>query len=188
LAHVSDTRVNLPALVGALGVVFGDIGTSPLYALKVSLDATGADAGDAAAVLGVLSLISWSLFVVVTLKYVTLMLRADNQGEGGILALFALVQKHIDPHSPRIRWVAILALAGAALFYCDALITPAITVLSAVEGMELLDPGFERIVIPVTLAILMVLFAIQRRGTERVGRLFGPIMFLWFVALGVSGL
>ncbi|MEZ5533179.1 MAG: KUP/HAK/KT family potassium transporter [Steroidobacteraceae bacterium] len=184
---MTDTRANLPALVGALGVVFGDIGTSPLYALKVSLDATGADAGDAAAVLGVLSLISWSLFVVVTLKYVTLMLRADNQGEGGILALFALVQKHIDPHSPRIRWVAILALAGAALFYCDALITPAITVLSAVEGMELLDPGFERIVIPATLGILIALFAIQRRGTERVARLFGPVMLVWFVTLGVTG-
>ena len=185
---MSDHRTTLPTLVGALGVVFGDIGTSPLYALKVSLDATGAPGGDVGAVLGVLSLISWSLFFVVTLKYVTLMLRADNQGEGGILALFALVQKHVNPLARQAPWVAALALAGAALFYCDALITPAITVLSAVEGMELLDPGFARAVIPVTLVILMVLFAIQRRGTERVGRLFGPIMLLWFVALGVSGL
>ena len=185
---MSDKRTTLPTLVGALGVVFGDIGTSPLYALKVSLDATGAPGGDVGAVLGVLSLISWSLFFVVTLKYVTLMLRADNQGEGGILALFALVQKHVNPLARQAPWVAALALAGAALFYCDALITPAITVLSAVEGMELLDPGFARAVIPVTLVILMVLFAIQRRGTERVGRLFGPIMLLWFVALGVSGL
>lgn len=173
--------------MGALGVVYGDIGTSPLYALKVSLDATGAPGGDVGAVLGVLSLISWSLFVVVTLKYVTLMLRADNQGEGGILALFALVQKHVTL-SRRTHWVAALALAGAALFYCDALITPAISVLSAVEGMELLDPGFERAVIPVTLGILIALFAIQRRGTERVARLFGPIMLVWFVTLGASGL
>ncbi len=185
---MSDTRRAVPALVGSLGVVFCDIGTSPLYALKESLDATGAQAGDAGAVRGVLSLITWSLFVVVTLKYVTLMLRADNQGEGGILALFALVQKHIDPHSPRIRWVAVLALAGAALFYCDALITPAITVLSAVEGMELLDPGFERVVIPVTLGILIALFAIQRRGTDRVARLCGPVMLVWFVAIGATGL
>ena len=132
---MSGQRQALPALVGALGVVFGDIGTSPLYALKVSLDATGAPAGDRGAVLGVLSLISWSLLAVVTLKYVTLMLRADNQGEGGILALFALVQKHVNPLSRPAQWVAALALAGAALFYCDALITPAITVLSAVEGM-----------------------------------------------------
>ncbi|MBV6418447.1 MAG: Low affinity potassium transport system protein kup [Steroidobacteraceae bacterium] len=184
---MSESRPVLPALIGALGVVFGDIGTSPLYALKVSLDAAGAPQGDAGAVLGVLSLITWSLFVVVTLKYVTLMLRADNQGEGGILALFSLVQKHVDPHSRSAVWVAALALAGAALFYCDALITPAITVLSAVEGMELLDPGFARAVIPVTLGILIALFAIQRRGTERVGRLFGPIMLLWFLTLGVSG-
>ena len=181
-------RATAPALIGALGVVFGDIGTSPLYALKVSLDATGAPAGDAAAVLGVLSLISWSLLAVVTLKYVTLMLRADNQGEGGILALFALVQKHVNPLSRQAQWVAALALAGAALFYCDALITPAITVLSAVEGMELLDPGFARAVIPVTLGILVALFAIQRGGTGRVGRLFGPVMLLWFVVLGAAGL
>ncbi len=184
---MSESRATLPALVGALGVVYGDIGTSPLYALKVSLEATGAPQGDSGAVLGVLSLITWSLFVVVTLKYVTLMLRADNQGEGGILALFALVQKHVSPLSGRARWIAGLALAGAALFYCDALITPAITVLSAVEGMELLDPGFARAVIPVTLGILIALFAIQRRGTERVARLFGPVMLLWFVTLGISG-
>ena len=184
---MNDTRPMVPALVGALGVVYGDIGTSPLYAFKVSLGATGAPGGDAGAVLGVLSLITWSLFVVVTLKYVTLMLRADNQGEGGILALFALVQKHVNPLSRQAQWVAGLALAGAALFYCDALITPAITVLSAVEGLELLDPGFARAVIPATIGILIALFAIQRGGTERVGRLFGPIMLVWFVTLGASG-
>lgn len=184
---MNDTRPAFPVLVGALGVVFGDIGTSPLYALKVSLDVMDAPAADAGAVLGVLSLISWSLFIVVTLKYVTLMLRADNRGEGGILALFALVQKRLDPVSRPAVAVAVLALAGAALFYCDALITPAITVLSAVEGLELLDPAFARAVIPVALGILVALFAIQRRGTERVARLFGPVMLIWFVTIGITG-
>lgn len=185
---MTATRTSLPVVVGALGVVYGDIGTSPLYALKESLAAIGAAPGDARAVLGVLSLISWSLLLVVTLKYVTLMLRADNQGEGGILALFALVQRHVGAVSRWSRYVAILALSGAALFYCDALITPAISVLSAVEGMQLLDPSFERAVIPVTLGILIALFAIQRRGTARVARLFGPIMVLWFGTLGISGI
>src|SRR6478672_6579305 len=175
------------AAIGAVGVVFGDIGTSPLYALQQSLNATGGDRQAPEAVLGVLSLIFWSLMIVVTIKYVVLIMRADNEGEGGILSLFALVQRRLE-ETPRWGRAAIaLAVMGAALFYCDALITPAISVLGAVEGLELLNPDMSRVVVPVTLVIIMVLFAIQHRGTERVGRLFAPIMVLWFLVLAYTG-
>jgi KUP system potassium uptake protein len=175
------------ATLGALGVVYGDIGTSPLYALKEATAAAGG-AGDPAAVLGVLSLIFWSLFLVVTVKYVALILRADNAGEGGTLSLLALVQQKLGTSSAAATRLIALAALGAALFYCDAMITPAISVLSAVEGLELLDPGFAALVLPVTLGIVVALFAIQRRGTARVARLFGPIMLLWFGTLALSGL
>ena len=178
-------RTSLPAVVGALGVVYGDIGTSPLYAFEQSLNAAGAR--DTATVLGVLSLIFWSLALSVTLKYVVVMMRADNQGEGGILALLALAQRSLSQIGPLARLTLNLALAGTALFFCDALITPAISVLSAVEGLELVDPGFTHFVIPVTLIVIAGLFAFQRRGTARVGGAFGPIMVVWFVALAVSG-
>jgi KUP system potassium uptake protein len=175
------------ATIGAVGVVFGDIGTSPLYALQQSLNATGGDRQAPEAVLGVLSLIFWSLLIVVTVKYVVLIMRADNDGEGGILSLFALVQRRLE-EAPRWGRAAIaLAVMGAALFYCDALITPAISVLGAVEGLELLNPDMGRVVVPLTLAIIVLLFAIQRRGTERVSRLFAPIMLLWFGVLAASG-
>ena len=175
------------AAIGAVGVVFGDIGTSPLYALQQSLNATGGDRQAPEAVLGVLSLIFWSLLIVVTVKYVVLIMRADNDGEGGILSLFALVQRRLE-EAPRWGRAAIaLAVMGAALFYCDALITPAISVLGAVEGLELLNADMSRVVVPVTLAIIALLFAIQRRGTERVSRLFAPIMLLWFGVLAVTG-
>ena len=174
------------ATIGALGVVYGDIGTSPLYALKEATAAAGG-ATDAAAVLGVLSLIFWSLFLVITLKYIVLILRSDNAGEGGILSLLALVQQKIGTTSVWAgRFVAIAAL-GTALFYCDALITPAISVLSAVEGLESLNPTFERLVLPITVAILTLLFFVQRRGTARVGGMFGPIMVVWFATLGTLG-
>jgi KUP system potassium uptake protein len=173
-------------IVGALGVVYGDIGTSPLYALESSLQAA-ATVEQSQALLGVLSLMFWSLLLVVTLKYVVLIMRADNGGEGGILSLFALVQRRIDQAPQWGRWVVALAVLGAALFYCDALITPAISVLGAVEGLELLNPAARRAVVPVTLVIIVVLFLIQQHGTERVGRLFGPIMILWFGTLGVTG-
>src|SRR5580700_120458 len=169
-----------------MGVVYGDIGTSPLYALEASMTAAGAPA-DREAILGVLSLIFWSLAVVVTLKYVVLIMRADNEGEGGILSLFALVQRNLAVGNRRQRVIVILAALGAALFYCDALITPAISVLSAVEGLEQLNPDMGNVVVPVTLLIIIALFAIQYRGTERVGRLFGPIMVLWFLVLAVTG-
>jgi KUP system potassium uptake protein len=175
------------ATLGALGIVYGDIGTSPLYALKEATAAAGG-AGDPGAVLGVLSLIFWSLFLVVTLKYVVLILRADNAGEGGILSLLALVQQKLGTSSVwAARLIAVAAL-GAALFYCDAMITPAISVLSAVEGLELLDTAFASAVLPITLGILVALFVIQRRGTARVGGMFGPIMLLWFATLAALGI
>jgi KUP system potassium uptake protein len=176
------------AVVGALGVVYGDIGTSPLYALATALKAaSGGGALDTVTVLGVLSLVFWSLLIIVTLKYVVLMLRADNQGEGGILSLFALVQRHMGAAGRWRRHLVALAVLGAALYYCDALITPAISVLSAVEGLELLAPGMESSVVPVTLVVLVLLFAIQHHGTAHIGKLFGPIMVTWFLSLAASG-
>jgi KUP system potassium uptake protein len=175
------------ATLGALGVVYGDIGTSPLYGLKEATAAAGG-AGDPATVLGVLSLIFWSLFVVITLKYIVLILRSDNAGEGGILSLLALVQQKVGTTSVwAARLIAIGAL-GTALFYCDALITPAISVLSAVEGLELFGPAFTGAVLPITLGIIVALFALQRYGTARVGSLFGPIMALWFGTLSALGI
>ena len=159
------------ATLGALGVVYGDIGTSPLYALKETVAITG---NDAAAVLGVLSLIFWSLLSVVTLKYIVVTLRADNAGEGGTLSLLALVQQKLGTTGIwAARFVALAAL-GTAMFYCEALITPAITVLSAVEGLALIDPVFERMVLPITLGIIVALFALQHRGTARVGGTVRP--------------
>ncbi len=183
---MNEPRSLGPATLGALGVVYGYIGTSPLYALKEAAAAAGG-AEDPRAVVGVLSLIFWSLFLIVTLKYVVLILRADNAGEGGILSLLALVQQKVGTASTwAARMIAIAAL-GAALFYCDAMITPAISVLSAVEGLELLDPTFAGMVLPITLGILLALFAIQHRGTARMGRMFGPIMVLWFGTLAALG-
>src|SRR6186997_1545623 len=176
-----------PAVVGAIGVVFGDIGTSPLYALSSSLTAAEYLPGENAKVLGLLSLIFWSLLIVVTVKYVGIIMRADNAGEGGVLSLVALVQKQFGTATPWVRHAVALGVLGTALFYCDALITPAISVLSAVEGLELLNPEFKSAVLPVTLVVIVILFAIQRRGTERVGRLFGPVMIVWFVTLAGLG-
>ena len=183
---MKSKQLTRAAVIGAMGVVYGDIGTSPLYALEASLNATGAPM-DRLAILGVLSLIFWSLLVVVTLKYVVLIMSADNDGEGGILSLFALVERTLTAGTRWQRTIVMLAALGAALFYCDALITPAISVLSAVEGLENLNPDTAKAVVPVTLLIIIALFAIQHRGTERVGRLFGPIMALWFIVLAVTG-
>jgi KUP system potassium uptake protein len=184
---VKTPRLSSAAVIGAMWVVYWDIGTSPLYALEASLTAAGAPT-DRLAILGVLSLIFWSLLVVVTIKYVVLIMRADNEGEGGILSLFALVQRTLAAGNRWQRVIVMLAALGAALFYCDALITPAISVLSAVEGLQNLSPDTARAVVPVTLVIMVALFSIQSRGTERVGRLFGPIMLVWFLVLAVSGL
>jgi KUP system potassium uptake protein len=172
------------ATLGALGVVYGDIGTSPLYALRETVAITGSDA---AAVLGVLSLLFWSLLSVVTLKYIVVTLRSDNAGEGGTLSLLALVQQKFGTTGVwAARFVGLAAL-GTAMFYCEALITPAVTVLSAVEGLAVIDPAFGDLVVPITLGIIVALFALQSRGTARVGGLFGPIMVLWFGTLAVLG-
>jgi KUP system potassium uptake protein len=184
---MSGRRLSLGAALGATGVVYGDIGTSPLYAFEQSLNATGSSPHSPGAVLGIVSLMFWSLLIIVTLKYVVLIMRADNEGEGGILSLFALVQRRLEEMPRWGQAIIALAVMGAALFYCDALITPAISVLGAVEGLELLDANAARAVVPISLTIIVLLFAIQRRGTERVGRLFGPIMVLWFLVLAASG-
>ena len=180
--------ITATAVVGALGIVYGDIGTSPLYALTTALGAAS-EGGELepATVLGVLSMVFWSLLVLVTLKYVVLILRADNQGEGGILSLFALVQRQMTSVGSWSRHLVVLAVMGAALYYCDVLITPAISVMSAVEGLSLLDEGMSESIVPVTLVVLVLLFSIQRYGTAKVGSLFGPIMVIWFLTLGVTG-
>jgi KUP system potassium uptake protein len=178
-------RWTLSSLVGTVGIVYGDIGTSPLYTMQEAVNAAGTF--NTQAVLGVLSLIFWALTISVTLKYVTVIMRADNDGEGGILALFALAQRRLIPGSTWAKVAVGLALAGTAFFFCDALITPAISVLSAVEGMELLSPDFKQAVAPITLGVLAALFAYQRHGTARVGGLFGPIMVVWFLVIAVIG-
>jgi KUP system potassium uptake protein len=181
----NQRRWSVGTVISATGIVYGDIGTSPLYALEQSLAAAGPF--NAEAVMGVLSLIFWALTISVTLKYVTVIMRADNDGEGGILALFALAKRQLIGGSAWTKIVVAMALAGTAFFFCDALITPAISVLSAVEGMELLDEGFSKYVIPVTIGVLLVLFFYQRRGTARVASLFGPVMIVWFIVLAVTG-
>jgi KUP system potassium uptake protein len=174
------------AVLTALGVVYGDIGTSPLYGLKQAVQAGGAPTPDT--VMGIVSLILWSLIVIVTLKYAILILRADNHGEGGIVALLALLDAR---QAPRGSWrgsLLIVGLIGAALLYGDGVITPAISVLSAVEGLKVEAPELAPMVLPITVAILVGLFLVQRRGTEFVGRIFGPVMLVWFVAIGLLGL
>jgi KUP system potassium uptake protein len=174
--------------LGALGVVYGDIGTSPLYTIKEVFAGAHPLPPIEANVLGILSLVFWALIVVVSLKYVVLIMRADNNGEGGIMALIALVQRGITAH-PATRWWLIAAgIFGAALFYGDGMITPAISVLSAVEGLKVATPVFTPFVIPITLGILVALFVIQYKGTGRVGSLFGPIMVIWFATLLTLGI
>ena len=172
--------------IGSIGVVYGDIGTSPLYAFREAIVAAGATANAVprAAVLGVLSLILWALFVIVTLKYVLILLRADNNGEGGTLALMALAQRALG----RGRgFLVLLGIVSAALFYGDAAITPAISVLSAIEGLKIVAPATETYVVPITVAILVALFAVQSHGTSRVAAFFGPITLVWFAAISIGG-
>jgi len=171
----------------ALGVVYGDIGTSPLYAFQVALTGIGHPVPTAADVLGIVSLIFWALMVMVSLKYVTFVLRADNEGEGGILALLSLVGADRVADGAKLPVLVLLGVVGAALLYGDGVITPAISVLSAMEGLKLVAPAFQTFIVPATMAILIGLFVIQRRGTESIGRLFGPVMVLWFVVIGVLG-
>ncbi len=173
--------------LGALGVVFGDIGTSPLYAFKEAFGGAHPLPLSEPNVLGVLSLIFWSVMLVVSLKYVWFVLRFDNRGEGGVLALLAVATRLLRGN-PRLQWIAaVIAVFAASLFFGDAVITPAISVLSAVEGLAVAAPALEHWVVPVTLGIIVGLFAIQRRGTGRVGRLFGPITLVWFLTIAALG-
>jgi KUP system potassium uptake protein len=174
--------------LGALGVVFGDIGTSPLYALQTVFHADHGEVPTSpTAVYGVLSLIFWSVTLIVSIKYVTFIMRADNDGEGGIMALIALIQRAGLPRRSTQLVLISLGIFGAALFYGDGMITPAISVLSAVEGLEVVSPSLESLIVPIALAILTALFVIQRFGTGAVGRLFGPVMGLWFGILAIAG-
>jgi len=175
--------------LAALGIVFGDIGTSPLYTLHECTMPEHGAVPTPENILGVLSLIFWSLTMVVTLKYLTFIMRADNQGEGGILALLALIPERLrTTNSGRIGWVAVLVIIGAALLYGDGMITPSISVLSAMEGLEVGTPALKPAVVPLTCAVLFGLFALQTRGTKAVGRLFGPVMACWFITIGATGL
>ncbi len=173
-------------LLGSIGVVYGDIGTSPLYAFREAVTAaSGSAAGTTGAVLGVLSLVLWALIVVVTLKYVVILLRADNNGEGGTLALMALAQRALGTKSAGI---ILLGIISGALFYGDAVITPALSVLSAIEGMKLATVALEPYVVPLTVVILLALFSVQSHGTARVAAFFGPLMALWFVVIAVAAI
>jgi KUP system potassium uptake protein len=172
-------------VLGSVGVVYGDIGTSPLYALRESLHAASRDGLTRSDVIGVISLLIWTLVLLVTIKYVTLVMRADNRGEGGTLSLVALVQQALGK---RPTWLLLIGMIGVSLFFGDAIITPAMSVLSAVEGMSLVAPGFSPFVVPVTLVIIVMLFLIQSKGTQAVSNLFGPIMTVWFLVMAILGL
>ena len=173
--------------LAALGVVYGDIGTSPLYTMKEVFNPAHKLAVDSANLIGAVSLIIWGLFFMVTLKYVVLILRADNRGEGGIMALTALAAKAAGRTPARRVALLMIGVFGAALFYGDSIITPAISVLSAVEGLEVVTPALKPYVLPVSLGVLVALFAVQRFGTATVGKLFGPIIGLWFLLLAAAG-
>jgi len=188
-SHYYVETPNARALViGAIGVVFGDIGTSPLYSLKECFSQDHGILFSPDAVLGIISMLFWAFIIVVSLKYVLFVMRADNDGEGGILALMALALRTAVPRSRMARLIMMLGIFGACMFYGDAVITPAMSVLSAVEGLEIAAPELSHFVFPITLLILSMLFVIQRNGTHVAGKLFGPIMVVWFLALGALGL
>src|ERR1700684_3932981 len=188
---VAPAHSSLWALaLGSIGVVYGDIGTSPLYALREAVTAASSAHHETLpreTVLGVVSLILWALFITVTLKYVVILLRADNNGEGGTLTLMALASRAVGRYSKAAGVVALLGIISAALFYGDAVITPALSVLSAVEGLKIVTPALDPYIVPLTVAILIVLFAVQSRGTARVAAFFGPIMVVWFILIAITG-
>ena len=182
-----SNKLTAASLLGVLGIVYGDIGTSPLYAMRAALlhfDEGGIETWE---ILGILSLIFWALMLTVTLKYVLIVLRADNRGEGGIMALMALAQRSAQTQRGRLI-IAMIGITGAALFLGDGMITPAISVLSAVEGLKVINPVFEDLVMPVTLGVLIALFLVQYRGTGSIGTFFGPVCAVWFGVLGTLGL
>ena len=184
-SHIKGSLASLALM--AIGVVFGDIGTSPLYALKACFDPTSGIPMTPESINGVLSLVFWAFILVVTVKYVFFVMRASNNGEGGILALMALALRSAKTKSKKAGFLIVVGVLGACLFYGDAVITPAISVLSAIEGLTVVSDNFTRFVIPLTLVILIALFVLERRGTAIVGNLFGPIMVLWFGVIGVMG-
>src|SRR5438309_11954853 len=187
LAHGHAQGPLYKLAIGAIGIVFGDIGTSPIYAFRETFAGRHTLIPDQLHIYGVLSLIFYSMMIIVTLKYVTIIMRADNKGEGGSLALLALINRTL---SGKKRWtsgIVMLGVFATALFYGDSMITPAVTVLSAVEGLETVNAGLAPFVIPIAIAILIGLFAIQARGTARVGLLFGPVMIFYFITLAVLG-
>jgi KUP system potassium uptake protein len=186
-SHGKDHARIAPLVIGAIGVVFGDIGTSPLYTIREAFSEKYGLMPDAVNVLGILSLVFWAMMLVVTVKYVSVIMRADNRGEGGILALMAVVQRSLPIASPLAYGIGILGIFGTALFFGDGVITPAISVLSAIEGLKVAEPGMAHYVVPITLGVLLVLFAFQRHGTDKVGKIFGPVMILWFTTLAVLG-
>ncbi len=172
-------------VLSSIGVVYGDIGTSPLYALRESLHVAARGGLEAEEIIGIVSLLIWTVMLIVTVKYVILVLRADNRGEGGTLSLVALAQRSVGRRTPLILGIGVI---GTALFFGDAIITPAISVLSAVEGMELIAPGATPFVLPITLAIIFGIFAVQKHGTDRVARFFGPVTVIWFATMAALGL
>ena len=191
LSHADTAKLqrgvpSMGALIGVLGVVYGDIGTSPLYAFKATIALFGHRTITDGEIIGCLSLIFWSLILIVTVKYVLLVMRADNRGEGGILALMALAQRVAS--SPQLRRaIVLIGIGGACLFFGDGVITPAISVLSAVEGLEVTIPQASTVIIPASVVVIIALFAVQSSGTGRVGRIFGPVMVVWFATIGVLG-
>ncbi len=187
IGHAAKGGMNAAVLLGVLGIVYGDIGTSPLYSMRAALLHFSSDGIERWEILGILSMMLWSLILVVTVKYVMIVMRADNKGEGGVLALMALAQRTCRTERGRTT-VAIIGIAGAALFFGDGVITPAISVLSAVEGLKVISPALEEFVVPISLVVLVALFVVQYRGTGDVGKVFGPVTVLWFLAIGTLGL
>lgn len=182
--HPAQQKLTAGLVLACLGVVYGDIGTSPLYALRESLHHAREEGLPEVAVIGIVSLLFWTIMLIVTLKYVTLIMRADNHGEGGTLSLVAKAQQALKR---KTWWVYLLGILGVSLFFGDTMITPAISILSAVEGLELVAPASRDLVVPLTCAIVVLVFSVQRHGTEAVARLFGPVMLLWFAVMGVLG-
>ena len=173
--------------LAAVGIVYGDIGTSPLYTLKAVFDTTHGLALNTPNLLGILSLIFWALTTIVSLKYVTLVLRADNRGEGGVMALMALALNSVTKASGWYMPLMMLGVFGATMFYGDSVITPAISVLGAIEGLEVAAPGMAAYVVPISIVVLVALYSVQSRGTAGIGRWFGPVMLVWFLTLAVMG-
>lgn len=188
--HHGPSRMTPALVLACLGVVYGDIGTSPLYALRESLVHAHEEGLPETSVIGIVSLLFWTVVLIVTVKYVILILRADNNGEGGTLSLVAKAQGALKagPLARRRRLLLLLGIVGVSLFFGDSMITPAISVLSAVEGLTLVEPDFKPWVVPVTLGIVIVLFWVQSGGTDRIARLFGPVMLVWFSTMAALGI